>query len=96
MKQCITIVALTLLTITNCYAEKPRTVGLYKEHIKSDEHQSKDFDHVIHHMLYLNGVVDGYLSINRQRQTDQQKPLYCQFDAVKLNGADYVRILINL
>ena len=93
MKQLITIIAVILLTITNCYAEEPRTVGTYKKHIKSDEHQGKNFDHFIHHMLYLSGVGDGYIAINKQRMTDKQKPLYCQLDAEALNGADYVRIL---
>lgn len=93
MKKFITIVAVTLLTITYCYAEEPRTVKTYKKHIKSDEHQRKDFDHAIHHMLYLSGVADGYRVINKQRKADQQKPLYCQLDAQSLDGADYVRIL---
>lgn len=93
MKQFITIIAVSLLTITYCYAEEPRTVRTYKRHIKSDEHQGKDFDHAIHHMLYLSGVGDGYRAINKQRKADKQKPLYCQLDAQTLDGADYVKIL---
>ena len=93
MKQLIIIIAVTVLAITNCYAEEPRTVGIYKDHIKSEEHKSQNFDHVIHHMLYLSGVGDGYIAINKQRKTDKQKPLYCPLDTETLNGADYVRIL---
>jgi hypothetical protein len=93
MKRIITIFAVTLLTITICYAEEPRTVGVYKRHMEVDDKQNKSLDHTVHHMLYLSGVCDGYTAINKRRRADKQKMLYCQPDAETLNGVDYMRIL---
>ena len=33
------------------------------------------------------------MAINKQRKANKKKTLYCQFDAEKLNGPDYMRIL---
>lgn len=93
MKHIITLLAVTLLTITTCYAEGPRTVGTYKRHMATNDHKKKDFDHTLHHMLYLNGVADGYTAINKRLKADKQKLLYCLTDAETLNGEDYMRIL---
>lgn len=93
MKHFITVFVVTLLLITTCYAEEPRTVGIYKRHMQIDKQKKKDFDHILHHMLYLNGISDGYTIINKQRRADKQKVLYCQPDTEILNGADYLRIL---
>jgi len=93
MKHIITVFTVTLLLITTCYAEEPRTVGIYKRHMQADKQQKKDFDHILHHMLYLSGISDGYTTINKQRKADKQKLLYCQPDTEILHGADYMRIL---
>ena len=93
MKRIITASALTLLLITTCYAAEPRTVGAYKDHMEVDSQHKPDLDHTLHHMLYLTGVSDGYVVINKQRMADKQKPLYCQPETEILHGADYMRIL---
>ena len=77
MKRIITAFALTLLSITTCYAVEPRTVDAYKDHMKVDSQQKPDLDHALHHMLYLTGVSDGYAVLNKQKMDDKQKPLYC-------------------
>ena len=93
MKCIITAFALTLLSITTCYAAEPRTVGAYKDHMKVDSQHKPDLDHTLHHLLYLTGISDGYAVINKQRMADKQKPLYCQPETEILHGADYMRIL---
>ena len=93
MKHIITAFALTLLSITTCYAAEPRTVGAYKDHMKVDSQHKPDLDHTLHHLLYLTGISDGYAVINKQRMADKQKPLYCQPETEILHGVDYMRIL---
>ena len=93
MKSIIAFFAVTLLSTTTCYAEEPRTVGIYKRHMAIDRQQKKNFDHILHHLLYLSGISDGYATINMRRKADKQKLLYCQPEAEILNGADYMRIL---
>ena len=85
----ILIFALTSL----CMAEEPRTIGVYKRHISSDEHNPNDFDHRLHHLLYLSGVGDAYKSVNAMRRKNQQPLLYCQPETVHLSGADMMELL---
>ena len=58
MKQVITTFIIVLLLVTSSYAEKPRTLAVYKLHVQSAEHDQGNFDHHLHHMLYLSGVAD--------------------------------------
>ena len=76
-----------------CMAEEPRTVGVYKRHISSDEHNPNDFDHRLHHLLYLSGVGDAYKSVNATRKKNNEPLLYCQPETVQLSGADMMDIL---
>lgn len=93
MKSITLLVITMLLASSYSFAEGPRTVGTYKRHMKSEEHRSDDFDHTLHHMLFLSGVTDGYAVINDQRAANQEELLYCQPEAKTLNGADYIQIL---
>ena len=81
------------MTIPLCYSEEPRTVAMYKRHIEADKQQGAGLDHTLHHMLYLTGVSDGYVVLNKKREADGQKPLYCQPSSKTLDGSDYMKIL---
>ena len=93
IKQIFTIFVALVLVGTACYAEEPRTVGVYKRHLADDKHQQRDNDHTFHHMLYLSGVGDGYMVINRRLQAAEQQILYCQPEAETMNGAEYMKVL---
>lgn len=93
MKTIILLVIVSLAAASFSFAEEPRTVGIYKRHMSSEDHSSSDFDHTLHHLLYLSGVSDGYAVLNKQRITSQEAPLYCQPEAKVLSGADYIQIL---
>jgi len=90
-------ISLTLITLlaffSLCMAEEPRTVSVYKRHISSGDHNPNDFDHKLHHLLYLSGVGDAYTSVNAMRKKNNELPLYCQPEATRLSGADMMEIL---
>ena len=93
MKQVITTFIIILLLVTSSYAEKPRTLSVYKQHVQSAEHEQGNFDHHLHHMLYLSGVADAYTVLNNGRAAAGSALLYCQPSEKTLNGNDYIRIL---
>jgi hypothetical protein len=93
VKQVITTFIIVLMLVSSGYAEKPRTIAVYKQHIHSDEHDQGNFDHHLHHMLYLSGVADAYTVLNNHRAAAEQPLLYCQPGEGTLNGNDYIRIL---
>ena len=88
VSSCITI----FILVTSAYAEEPRTVAVYKKHMRSSDHNKGNFDHLMHHMLYLSGVADAYKVMNDRRTAAERQPLYCQPDDVTLNGNDYIRM----
>jgi len=91
MKTSILIVILILIA-SSSFAEEPRTVGVYKRHIATENH-AKEFDHNVHHMLYLSGVADGFTTINRQREASREELLFCLPKDTSLSGKDYMQIL---
>jgi hypothetical protein len=93
VKQVITTFIIVFLLVSSSYAEKPRTLAVYKQHNQSPDHDKGNFDHLMHHMLYLSGVADAYTLMNKQRVADEHPLLYCQPGDVTLNGNDYIRIL---
>ena len=95
MKQVTTAFFIILLLIPYSYAEElqPRTVSVYKRHMQSPDHGKGNFDHQLHHMLYLSGVADAYMVLNKRRAAAGDPLLYCQPGDNNLNGNDYIRIL---
>lgn len=90
----ITLTLVLIFTFGSwCMAEEPRTVGVYKRHISSDDHNPNDFDHKLHHLLYLSGVADAYRTVNKMRKENNQPPLYCQPETISLSGTDVMEIL---
>ena len=87
------IAIIVLIIATTSFAEEPRTVGVYKKHMLSDEHKKKDFDHTLHHMLYLGGVTDGLNTINSNNMAKGHAPLYCLPEDLSLTGRDAMQIL---
>lgn len=95
MKQLIIALFIILFLVTSGYTEEPqpRTVSVYKRHMQSPDHDKGNFDHQLHHMLYLSGVADAY-SINNERRAAEGLPLlYCLPDNTSLNGNDYIALL---
>lgn len=93
MKQLTLILILIVGSVSFSEAEEPRTVGVYKLHMNSDDHNTNDFEHNLHHMLYLSGVGDAYASINRTRKEANQQRLYCQPESAQLTGSDLMKIM---
>ena len=93
MKQLFSAMFIMLTLATSGYAEKLRTITVYKQHIQSAEHDQGNFDHHMHHMLYLSGVADAYAVLNQRGVADGRERLYCLPDSTMLNGNDYIRIL---
>ena len=94
MKPVLSVIALMLLLWTTSHADEgPRTVGVYKDHIKADREKGVSLDHTLHHMLYLTGIGDGFAVINKQRMDRGVRPLYCKPESTILDGGDYMRIL---
>ena len=93
MKNILILISITLITTTVCYAKEPRTVEAYRHHMQLDLQHNKDFDHTLRHILYLNGIGDGYVTINKRRRANNQSPLYCQQESRALHGIDYKRLL---
>lgn len=94
MRHAFMLVLFCLIAAT-CLAGQERTVATYKKHIQSAEHRAGDFDHNLHHMLYLTGIGDTYLFLNNQKETFGDKVLYCQPKDTKLTGQDYKSIFEN-
>lgn len=88
MRAYIATVLMVFLLATPCLAAEQRTVGTYKRHMNSDEHNARDLDHNLHHMLYLTGIHDGYAAANQQLTSKGEPPLYCQPDTKALSGQD--------
>jgi hypothetical protein len=87
------IITFLLLSIaTSALAEKQRSVATYKKHMGSEEHKSGDFDHNLHHMLYLTGIVDTYRFLNKEKANAGDEGLYCQPESSNLNGQEYKNI----
>lgn len=86
------VIAILLSIATNCLAEKQRNVATYKKHMASEEHRSGNFDHELHHMLFLTGIGDTYRFLNRQKTNSGDVALYCQPEDLKLTGQDYKNI----
>ena len=95
MKQLITAMFIILFLVTSGYAEEPqpRTVSVYKRHMQSPDHDKGNFDHQLHHMLYLSGVADAYTISNQRRAAEGLPLLYCLPHKTSLNGNDYIAIL---
>lgn len=95
MKQFAIALFIIALPMTSSYADEvqPRTVSIYKRHMQSTEHDQGNFDHLMHHMLYLSGAADAYTVLNNRRVAAGQPRFYCQPDEITLNGNDYIRIL---
>ena len=93
MKYFALMLILVLTPCTSTLAEEPRTVGVYKRHMSSSDHNANDFDHTLHHLLYLSGVADAYASINKRLKDEQKKLLYCQPQEPHLSGSDIMKIL---
>lgn len=95
MKHLITALFILLSLVTSSYAQEsqPRTVSIYKRHMQSAEHDKSNFDHHLHHMLYLSGVADAYTILNEHRAAEGHALLYCLPDNTTLNGNDYITIL---
>lgn len=93
MKQLVLILILIVSSVSFCEAEEPRTVVIYKRHMNSADHNANDFEHNLHHMLYLSGVGDAYASVNKMRKEANQPRLYCQPETAKLTGSDLMKIL---
>lgn len=88
MRSSIATILMILLLATPCFAVEQRTVGTYKRHMNSDEHNAKDLDHNLHHMLYLTGIHDGYAAVNQELTSKGAPPLYCQPHTKELSGQD--------
>jgi hypothetical protein len=86
------IISLLLSIATSCLAEKPRNVATYKKHMGSEEHKSGNFDHNLHHMLYLMGTGDTYRFLNLKKANSGNEVLYCQPENSNLNAQDYKSI----
>ena len=94
MKYLVTALVFLLVSFfAHAQESQPRAVSVYKRHIESADHDKGNFDHHMHHMLYLSGVADAYTVLNNQRSASEQQLLYCQPGDVTLNGNDYIRIL---
>lgn len=95
MKQLTTALFIILFQFSSSYAEElqPRTVSVYKRHMQSSDHGKDNFDHQMHHMLYLSGVADAYTVLNQRSAAAGHPLLYCQPGDKNLNGNDYIRIL---
>ena len=95
MKHLITVSFILLFVVTSSYAQEsqPRTVSIYKRHMQSTDHDKNNFDHHMHHMLYLSGVADAYTVLNEHRAAEGRALLYCVPDNTSLNGNDYITIL---
>jgi hypothetical protein len=61
--------------------------------MSSDDHNPNDFDHTLHHLLYLSGVADSYTTLNKKHKESGQPPLYCQPESTQISGADVMKIL---
>ena len=83
------------LIATSSLAEHQRTVAAYKNHIKSDEHNSGGLDHQVHHMLFLTGIGDTFRLLNHEKEADGETPFYCLPTGTKLTGQDYLNIFEN-
>ena len=77
---------------TSSLAERQRTVSAYKKHIKSSEHNSSDFHHQLHHMLFLTGIGDTFRFLNSEKKAAGETPFYCQPIDTRLTGQDYLNI----
>lgn len=85
-------VTIFIATATTCIAETQRNVSTYKKHMASQEHRAGNFDHDLHHMLFLTGIGDTYHFLNRQRINSGNQALYCQPEGLVLSGQDYKKL----
>lgn len=88
----IMILVLLLTTATNVLGEHSRNVATYKKHMGSEEHRSSDFDHNLHHMLFLTGIGDTYHFLNTKKANSGDKVFYCQPEETKLTGQEYTTL----
>ena len=94
MKYLVTALVLLFASLpAHAQESQPRTVSVYKQHMLSSDHNKGNFDHLLHHMLYLSGVADAYTVLNNRRAAADSSLLFCQPGDKILNGNDYLRIL---